>query len=221
MIPLALGLQGAMGIANGIIGHKKRKQEQKTAQAEFEASRAQYMNQDLSNPYANMENTMEDLTVNTQAADFTAQQQAQGMANIMGSMRGAAGGSGIAALAQSLAGQQAQNAQQASASIGAQEASNQAASRQMAGELQMAERKGDVMSRDMKREQYSTELGMAMDRKGQADLARQEATQSLMGGIGNLAMGGVGFQANPQRAGANSVFGQLLGMPGEAAAPKE
>ena len=41
-------------------------------------TRAQYMNQDLSNPYANMENTMEDLTVNTQAADFAAQQQAAG-----------------------------------------------------------------------------------------------------------------------------------------------
>ena len=212
MIPLALGLQGAMGIASGIIGHKKRKQEQKAAQAEFEASRAQYMNQDLSNPYANMENTMEDLTVNTQAADFAAQQQAQGMSNIMSSMRGAAGGSGIAALAQSLANQQSQNAQQASADIGRQEAGNQAAAAQMAGNLQTMERQGDVMSRNMKREQYSTELGMAMDRKGQADLARQEATQSLMGGIGNMVMGGVGLQASEGRAGADSVFGDLLGL---------
>ena len=212
MIPLALGLQGAMGIASGIIGHKKRKQEQKTAQAEFESSRAQYMNQDLSNPYANMENTMEDLTVNTQAADFAAQQQAGGMANIMGSMKGAAGGSGIAALAQSLAGQQAQNAQQASADIGRQEAGNQAAAAQMAGNLQTAEREGDVMSRNMKREQYSTELGMAMDRKGQADLARQEATQSLMSGIGNTIMGGVGLQASEGRAGSDSIFGDLLGL---------
>ena len=212
MIPLALGLQAGVGIANSIIGHKKRKVEQKAAQADFDKSRAQYMNQDLSNPYANMENTMEDLTVNTQAADFTAQQQSQGMANIMGNMRGAAGGSGIAALAQSLAGQQSQNAQQASASIGAQEASNQASERQMAGQLQMAERKGDVMSRDMKREQYSTELGMAMDRKGQADLARQEATQSMMGGIGNMAMGGVGFMASEGRAGADSMWGDALGI---------
>lgn len=212
MIPLALGLQGAMGVASGIIGHKKRKQEQKTAQAEFEASRAQYMNQDLSNPYANMQNTMEDLTVNTQAADFAAQQQAQGMSNIMGNMRSAAGGSGIAALAQSLANQQSQNAQQASADIGRQEAGNQAAAAQMAGNLQTMEREGDVMSRDMKREQYSTELGMAMDRRAQADLARQEATQSLMGGIGNMAMGGVGFQASEGRAGADSVFGDLLGI---------
>ena len=37
---------------------------------------ARFKQQDLSNPYANMENTMEDLTVNTQAADFAAQQQA-------------------------------------------------------------------------------------------------------------------------------------------------
>ena len=212
MIPLALGLQGAMGIAGGIIGHKKRKQEQKTAQAEFEASKARYQQQDLSNPYANMQNTMEDLTVNTQAADFAAQQQQQGMANIMGNMRGAAGGSGIAALAQSLAGQQAQNAQQASADIGRQEAGNQAAAAQMAGNLQTAEREGDVMSRNMKREQYSTELGMAMDRKGQADLARQEATQSLMSGVGNTIMGGVGFMAGEGRAGSNSIFGDLLGL---------
>lgn len=212
MIPLALGLQGGIGIANSIIGHKKRKVEQKAAQADFDKSRAQYMNQDLSNPYANMENTMEDLTVNTQAADFTAQQQSQGMANIMGNMRGAAGGSGIAALAQSLAGQQSQNAQQASASIGAQEASNQASERQMAGQLQMTERQGDVRSRGMKRDQYSTELGMSMDRKGQADLARQEATQSMMNGIGNMAMGGVGFMASEGKAGADSVFGDLLGI---------
>jgi len=212
MIPLALGLQGAMGIASGIIGHKKRKQEQKTAQAEFEASKARYQQQDLSNPYANMQNTMEDLTVNTQAADFAAQQQQQGMANIMGNMRGAAGGSGIAALAQSLANQQSQNAQQASADISRQEAGNQAAAAQMAGNLQTMEREGDVMSRNMKREQYSTELGMAMDRKGQADLARQEATQSLMGGIGNTIMGGVGLQASEGRAGSDSIFGDLLGL---------
>jgi hypothetical protein len=212
MIPLALGLSGAMGIANGIIGHKKRKQEQKDAQADFDRTREQYMNQDLSNPYANMENTMEDLTVNTQAADYASQQQAQGMSNIMGSMKGAAGGSGIAALAQSLANQQSQNATQASASIANQEASNTAAAASMAGNLQAMERDGDVMSRKMKRDQYSTELGMAMDRKGAADLARQEATQSLMGGVSDAVMGGVGFQASPGRAGSDSIFGQLLGL---------
>jgi len=212
MIPLAVGLQGAMGIAQGVIGHKRRKREQAEAQAEFDRTREQYMSQDLSNPFANMQNTMEDLTVNQQAADFTAQQQAQGMGNIMSQMGAAAGGSGIAALAQSLANQQTQNAQQASASIAQQEASNQAAAAQQAGQLQTLERRGDIMSRNMKREQFSTELGMAMDQKGQADLARQQATDALMGGVANTIMGGVGFQANPQRAGSDSVFGQLLGL---------
>ena len=62
-----------------------------------------------------------------QELELAAQQQNQGLSNIMGSMKQAAGGSGVAALAQSLANQQSQNAQAASASIGSQEASNQAA----------------------------------------------------------------------------------------------
>ena len=43
----------------------------------------------------------------------------------MGNMNAAAGGSGIAGLAQAMANQQAQNTQAASASIGQQEAANQ------------------------------------------------------------------------------------------------
>ena len=69
-----------------------------------------------------MENTMEDLTINQQQAEFEKQQAMQSQANIMGQMRGAAGSSGIAALAQSLANQGSLQAQRASASIGAQEA---------------------------------------------------------------------------------------------------
>ena len=65
-----------------------------------------------------MENTMEDLTVNQQQAEFTKQNNMQNQANIMGQMRGAAGSSGIAALAQSLSNKGSLQAQQASASIG-------------------------------------------------------------------------------------------------------
>ena len=133
------------GIASGIIGSKKRKAEQQQAQGLYDSSMSDFRNLDTSNPYANMENTMEDLTVNTQAADFTAQQQNQGLSNIMGSMKQAAGGSGVAALAQSLANQQSQNAQSASASIGQQEASNQAAAAQQAGANQKMSREGDYL----------------------------------------------------------------------------
>ena len=77
------------------------------------------------NAFEDMENAFEDLTVNTQQADFEAQQNAQNQANIMASMSGAAGGSGIAALAQSMANAGSLQAQKASASIGSQEAENQ------------------------------------------------------------------------------------------------
>jgi len=191
-------IQGGVGIASGIIGHKRRKQEQKDAQAQFDQNMTRYQSQDLSNPYANMENVYEDLTVNTQAADFAAQQQAQGMANTMQSMKGAAGGSGIAALAQAMAGQQSQNAQSASADIARQEAGNQKAQAQMAGQLQSMEREGDMISRSLEREQSETELGMSQQRLSAANIARQEATQALVGGIGQVA-GGV-MKANPAAA---------------------
>ena len=79
----------------------------------------------MENKFEGMENAFEDLTVNTQQAEFEAQQNQQQQANIMSSMAGAAGGSGIAALAQSMANQGALQAQKASASIGSQEAANQ------------------------------------------------------------------------------------------------
>ena len=191
MVPINLLAGAGLNIASGIIGSQRRKREQRAAQAEFDASMAEFRNQDVSNPYANMENVYEDLTVNTQAADFAANQQAQGMANIMSNMSAAAGGSGIAALAQSLANQQSVNAQQASADIARQEAGNQMAQRQMAGQLQSMERQGDLISRNMKRDQIGTELTMAAGRKQAADQARQEATQRLVGGIGQGIVGGV------------------------------
>ena len=78
----------------------------------------------MENQFEGMENAFEDLTVNTQQAEFEAQQNQQQQANIMSSMAGAAGGSGIAALAQSMANQGALQSQKASASIGSQESAN-------------------------------------------------------------------------------------------------
>mgnify|MGYP003631584049 FL=1 len=184
-------ISGGVEIANSIIGSKKRKAEQQQAQGLYDSSMSDFRNLDTSNPYANMENTAEDLTVNRQAADFTAQQQNQGLSNIMGSMKQAAGGSGVAALAQSLANQQSQNAQAASASIGSQEASNQAAAATQAGANQKMSREGDYLSQQMERGQTETELGMAQGRLGAANQAQIEAQQAMVSGIGQVA-GGVG-----------------------------
>lgn len=180
------GVSGLTGIASGIIGSGARKREQRAAKEELGRRTAAYENLDTSNVYKNMENTMEDLTVNQQAANFQAQQQQQGMSNIMNSMQGAAGGSGIAALAQSMANQQNQNLQVASADIGRQEQANQMAERREAGKLDLYEKKGELISRDAEQEKTETLMGMAQQRLGAANKARQDATNAIVGGVGDV-----------------------------------
>tara|TARA_R110000772_G_scaffold94415_1_gene192305 strand:- start:45 stop:671 length:627 start_codon:yes stop_codon:yes gene_type:complete len=182
---------GLAGIAGGIIGSGARKREQKAAQAEFNRNKARMEGADTSNLALNQENTMEDLTVNTQQADFIAQQQQQGMANTMDSLQGAAGGSGIAALAQSLSNQQTANAQAASASIGQQEAGNQMAERRMAGQLQNQELQGAYNSRAAEKDKTDTMLGMSQNRLGAANAARDAATNSIIGGVAGVAGAGL------------------------------
>ena len=94
------------------------------------------------NVFAGGENPFEDLTVNQQQAQFQAQQGARQRANILSGLREAAGGSGIAPLAQTLANQGALQAQQISASIGQQEAQNQRLQAQGAMDLQRQEMLG-------------------------------------------------------------------------------
>ena len=197
MIPLMGAVQGLAGIAGGIIGSGARKREQKAAQKEFNTNKARMEGADTSNLAVNQENTMEDLTVNTQQADFIAQQQNQGMANTMDSLQGAAGGSGIAALAQSLGNQQTANAQAASASIGQQEAGNQMAERRMAGQLQQQELQGEYASRDAEKSKTDTMLGMSQNRLGAANKARDAATSSIIGGVGGLMGSGLDVLGGP------------------------
>ena len=143
-----------------------------------------------------MENVYEDLTVNTQAADFAASQQAQGMANTMDAMQGAAGGSGIAALAQAMAGQQNQAAQQASIDIGRQEQANQQAALGEAGAIQQQERQGDLISRQQQNSKTNMLMGMSQGRLGAANAAMDQQRAAIAGGIGGIA-GSVGGAISP------------------------
>ena len=202
---------GLTGMASGIIGGKKRRREQANAQNEFNANKASFENLDTSNVYTDMENTMEDLTVNQGAANFAAEQSNQGLANTMNTMSGAAGGSGIAAMAQALAGQQQGQTRQASLDIGKQEQANQAAERQQAGNLQLYEKKGELISRDAENEKASTLLGMSQQRLGAANQARQEATNAIVGGVGSLAGGVLGGMADGVIGTATSLGQKLSG----------
>jgi len=201
-------LAGVANIGMGIWGASRADRARKEAQKKEEESRAEmdrlkavYANLDTSNPYLNMENTMEDLTINQKQAQFQKQQFQQSQANILDSMRGAAGGSGIASLAQSLAQQGQIAAQRSAASIGQQEAANQRAERAMAGQIQQKERAGEVYSRNLEREKTSTLLGMSQQETAaymqQSQQAEQAKWDAISGTVSNLTsmvpgMGGGG-----------------------------
>ena len=203
-VPVMGAIQGLAGIAGGIIGSKKRKREQREAQREYNQNLARMKNADTSNPYLNQENTMEDLTVNTQEADMIAAQQNQGMANTFDALQQSAGGSGIAALAQSLANQQTQNAQSASASIGKQERQNQLAEANMAAQLQSQEAKGELISRAQEKDKTDTMLGMSQQRLAAANQARSQATSSIIGGGTGLVGAGMDGGLIPTELGRSS-----------------
>lgn len=184
---MAQGLGGLMGVAGGIIGSGKRKKEQRAAQAEMSRNKARYENLDTSNLAANLDNAYEDLSVNTGAADFAREQAQQGQANVMGSMGAAAGGSGIAAMAQALAGSSNQQAQQSAVSIGQQESQNQMKAAGGRMSLQNAELAGAQESRASEKDKTETMLGMSQSRLGAANAARDAATNSITGGVGQIA----------------------------------
>jgi hypothetical protein len=132
------------------------------------------------NPFANMENTFEDLTVNQQQAQFQAQQGSQQRADIMQNLKGAAGSSGVAGLAQALANQGQLQTQQISASIGLQESQNQLASAKGAAAVQNAEKQGDQWVQQANIDRQATLLGMQMGQSTGANLAYGQAQANQM-----------------------------------------
>lgn len=205
---VASGVSSIFGAISAGRAKREAEKKEREARAEMERLRQAYKDLDTSNPFANlqnqflnMENTMEDLTVNQQQARFQAQQFQQSQANILGNLRGAAGGSGIAALAQSLAQQGQLASQQASASIGQQEAANQRAAAQQAANLQLQERQGqsnldlqvaqgERQSQQMEMGKTATLLGMSQQETAaymqQAQAANQAKWNAISSGIGSL-----------------------------------
>ena len=211
---IGASVAGAGGLAKlgmSLAGRGDRIEEQKAARLEMEDLKADYENLDTSNIYAgvqnqfrNLENTYEDMTVNQQQAQFEAQQGAQQRANIMANLQGAAGSSGVAALAQAMAGQGQLATQQASASIGAQEARIQQLRAGEASRLQTLERQGEQYAeglrlsgaetaRGLEYSKTGTLLGMSQQRTAAANQARRMAKAQQMGAVGDIASAGLSF----------------------------
>ena len=220
-LPIAMA---AVSIGSSIFGavsanrrQKDAEEKEREARERMEAKREIYKNLDTSNPFANiqnqfigMENKMEDLTVNQQEAQFQRDMFQQSQANIMGNLREAAGGSGIAALAQTLAQQGQIASQKSSASIGAQEAVNQRLTNQEASRLQEMERQGQAnvdqliaqgqqQSQQMEMGKQATLLGMNqqetaayMQQAQAAEQAKWGAISSGINAIGSFATSSMG-----------------------------
>ena len=207
---------GLAKLGMSLAGRGDRIAEQNAAKLEMDKYKSQYENLDTSNLYAdarnqyagiqtNFENVYEDLTVNQQQAQFQAQQGSQQRANIMQGMRGAAGGSGVAALAQAMANQGQLATQQISASIGEQESTNQRLLAQGADREQQLERLNELQiakgeetayglrktgaetARGLEWSKTGTLLGMSQQRLGAANQARAEARAQQMSAVGDIA----------------------------------
>ena len=192
---------GVYKAVKGAEAQKKAEEEARLAKIEMDKRKAEYAQLDTSNPYADYQNMMaenvyEDLTVNQQQAEFQREQQEQQRANIMQSLQGAAGGSGIAALAQQMANQGSLDARQSAASIGQQEAANQKLQAQGELVVQQGEQaamgkrvEGEIMSRDMERNKIMTLMGMSQSEMAAHNQKAAQGEAQMWSGIGDIAGG--------------------------------
>ena len=206
----------------------QEQQEKLNVQREtLDQQKKEYKEFTFQNPYADVENFYEDIQVDTQAAEFQMEQAAQQRANILSSLRGAAGASGIAGLAQSLARQGQLQTQQASASIGQQESRNQALAnqatmqaRQVSVDIARQERQGQMLAR------RGAEQADMLRRQGEAAVQAAESgrTSTLLASEYGMAAGAeagvqaaygnqmAGFGAMSQMQSARmGMYGQIIG----------
>ncbi len=202
--------QGIAGIAGGIIGGGARRREQRDARRELAEQREAYEQFQFQDPTANMTNPFEDLTVNQQQAQFQAQQQQQALAGTLSGLQGAAGSSGIGALAQAIAQQQQQGLQAAAADIGRQEQQNQLMRARGQQQLEQARSRGAQYLQEREFGRTEDLFSIAASRKLAADEARRQATQNLVGGVGNLVVGAGRVAAAVATGGASEAATGLL-----------
>ena len=192
-IMLGLGLSIAGSAISAISANKAQKKAEKRAKRanqEMKQLKEEYSMLDTTNPFLDMENTMEDLTINQRQFELEKQQFQQSQSNILSGIREAGGSYGIAAVAQALSNQGKLAAQQSSSSIGFQERENQIKERNMAANLQNMEREGELWSRNAEKDKVGTLLGMSQQEvaayREQAAAARQAKWDAIAGGVESI-----------------------------------
>ncbi len=175
---------------------------QEAQSAKLEEQRKAYREFEFENPFADIENPFEDLTVSQEAARFQMEQGAQQRANIMAGLQGAAGASGVAGLAQSLAGQGVMQARQVSADIDRQEAANRMAAAQGAQQTDMLRRQGAAAVQQAEFGRESTLLASELGEMAGVRQMMSGALANQMAGFGNIS------QMNAARMG---MYGDIIG----------
>ena len=203
-----------------MFGRKKRRQEQRESRQNLEQAKKAFESIEYKNPYADLknpyaENIYEDMTVDTQAADYLREQQQQSQANTMQQLKGVAGSSGVAGLAQQMSNISTGQARQASMQIAQQERANQQLrlkgeqQKQTAqGQVDIAKMQGEATKRTKEQARIGALYGLGIDRIGAADTARQTARSGGLAGLGQAAGGIAGlFAAGGSLYGTNPFGG--------------
>lgn len=161
------------------------------------------------------ENIFEDLTVDTQAADYARDQFMQQQANIMQGMRGMAGSSGIAGFAQSLSAQASQQAKETQLSIGQQLQQNRRLQLQEESRLRNQDRQIQLANmegaRQFELDKQSTLIGISGQKVAgtqQAIASNQAAMGQIMGGVGQLGAAAISADWNKEQ----EMMEKLLGI---------
>ena len=209
---------------------EKYNQEQTVQRELLEEQKDKYRQFEFKNPYADMknqfagmENFYEDMQVDMRAANFQKEQGQQQRANIMQTLRGSAGSSGVAGLAQAMANQGQLQTQGIAAGISQQERQNnlmsrqgamtlQQMERQGAGQADMTQRGGDAMVQSAEMGRQSTLLGIEYGGMAGANAGVQSAYANQMAGFGNQAS-----MLNSQVAMTGQIIGGVAQGIGSAA----
>ena len=208
---IGAGVQVVGGLLQGIIGSRKRKEDQKAAQRQQQNAQNAYNNfnfggnnlqnpfGDVTNTFGGLQNQFAGLQVGLQGAQQQQQANDQSFANILDSQVQAGGGA--AGNATALAREAARSNQQIAGGIQQQELANQQLQAQGAAQLDTQQAQGEARAQQLRGQgaQYitglreereyakfqrnATNLGRADETLGAANTARTNATNAIFGGL--------------------------------------
>lgn len=210
--PLAIAAIGAapglIKAAGSLFGGGKRRRAERQAQEKAAQDEQNLRNFNFENQYANLENTAEDLTVNTQAANFQAQQTDAALAQGLDAIVQSGGGGGGA---QAIADAALRSKQGISADIASQEAANQQARAQQAAQNQQLEAQGAAAVQQQQYGQLGDLASVSAGQLAAAQQARQQARADLAGGLAGGAAGAGSALAGSGALGGGQGEGFALG----------